>query len=180
MSGAYRRTRRRPIDGGVPVPGRRRPPGPGRGRISLVSVSTPVDPPPVSIPPPTSVRAAAWVAVAQSVIVVVVAVGVIVARQDADLKWALATAAYFVVLAVLIGAVGRGLLQGRRWARTPAIVVQIIFALTGFYLAVPSARVLPGIALIAIGAGTLALLLGKASNDWIRRFPSLFGPAPDR
>ncbi len=139
-----------------------------------------VDPPPVSIPPPPQVRLAAWVAVAQAVVVVVIAAVVILARQDADLKWALATASYFVVLALLIGAVGRGLLLGRRWARTPAIVVQIIFALVGFYLAVPSAQVLPGLGLIVVGVGTLALLLSKASNEWIRRFPSVFGPAPDR
>jgi len=143
-------------------------------------VSAPVDPPPVSIPPPPPVRLAAWVAVGQAVLVVVVAVVVILAREDADLKWALATASYFIVLALLMAAVGRGLLLGRRWARTPAIVIELIFALVGFYLAVPSAQVLPGLALIVIGVATLALLLSKASNEWIRRFPSLFGPAPDQ
>jgi peptidoglycan/LPS O-acetylase OafA/YrhL len=143
-------------------------------------VSAPVDPPPVSIPPPPPVRLAAWVALGQAVLVVVVAVVVILAREDADLKWALATASYFIVLALLMAAVGRGLLLGRRWARTPAIVIELIFALVGFYLAVPSAQLLPGLALIVIGVGTLALLLSRASNEWIRRFPSLFGPAPDQ
>lgn len=143
-------------------------------------MTDPVDPPPLSITPPPPVRIAAWIALGQAVLVVVVAVVVIVARQDADLKWALATASYFVVLAALMAAVGRGLLQGRRWARTPAIVIELIFALVGFYLAVPSEQVLPGIALIAVGVVALALLLSRASNDWIRRFPSLFGPAPDR
>lgn len=110
----------------------------------------------------------------------VVAAIVITARQDADLKWALATAAYFLVLAVLIGVVSRGLFQGRRWARTPAIVINLIVLLVGFYLAVPSAQVLPGIALIALGAATVGLLLSKSSTDWIRSFPSLFGAEPDR
>jgi hypothetical protein len=119
-------------------------------------------------------------ALVQALGVVVVAAVVIVGRRDADLKWALATASYFVVLALLIGAVGRGLLQGRRWARTPAIVVELIFALVGFYLAVPSGQVLPGIGLIAVGVAALALLLSRAANAWIRRFPSLFGPAPDQ
>jgi peptidoglycan/LPS O-acetylase OafA/YrhL len=143
-------------------------------------VNAAVDPPPLSIPPPPAVRAAAWVAVLQAVLVVVVAVVVVLAREDADLTWALATASYFVVLALLIAAVGRGLLQGRRWARTPAIVIELIFALVGFYLAVPSGQLLPGLVLIGIGVAALALLLSRAANDWIRRFPSLFGPAPDR
>ena len=125
-------------------------------------------------------RVAAWILLAQVALVVVVAVVTITARQDTDLTWALTTASYFVVVALLIAAVARGLLLGRRWARTPAIVIELIFALTGFYLAVPSAQVLPGLALIAVGVAALALLLSRASNDWIRRFPSLFGPAPDR
>lgn len=143
-------------------------------------MTAPVDPPPISIPPPSAVRLAAWVALGQAVLVVVVAAVVILARQDADLKWALATASYFVVLAVLIAAVGRGLLLGRRWARTPAIVIELIFALVGFYLAVPSGQVLPGVAMIVIGVAAVGMLLSKAANDWIRRFPSLFGPAPDQ
>ncbi|MEO5832520.1 MAG: hypothetical protein ABJA16_13305 [Nakamurella sp.] len=143
-------------------------------------MTAPVDPPPISIPPPPPIRLAGWVALVQAVLVIGVAVVVILARHDADLKWALATASYFAVLAVLIAAVGRALLRGRRWARTPAIVVELIFALVGFYLAVPSEQVLPGIALIAIGAAALGMLLSKSANEWIRRFPSLFGPAPDR
>jgi len=105
---------------------------------------------------------------------------VILARQDADLKWALATASYFVVIALLIGAVSRGLLLGRRWARTPAIVIELIVGLVGFYLAVPSGQLLPGLALTAAGVVPLALLLSRSANDWIREFPPLFGPAPDR
>jgi peptidoglycan/LPS O-acetylase OafA/YrhL len=143
-------------------------------------VSEYVDPPPISIPPPPPVRWAAIVAALQAVGVLVVATLVIAARRDADLKWSLATAAYFVVLALLMGAVSRGLLRGRRWARTPAIVLELIFGLVGFYLAVPSAQLLPGLAVLAIGVGALVLLLSKAANDWIRSFPPLFGPAPDQ
>lgn len=143
-------------------------------------VTDPVDPPPISIPPPPPVRAAALIAAVQAVGVLVVAVVVIIARQDADLKWALATASYFVVLALLIAAVSRGLLLGRRWARTPAVVVELIFALVGFYLAVPSGQLLPGLGIIAIGVVPLILLITRPANEWIKRFPPLFGPAPDQ
>lgn len=145
-----------------------------------VSASSESPEPPLSIEPPPTVRLAALLAGFEAVGVLVVAAIVITARQDADLKWALATAAYFLVLAVLIGVVSRGLFQGRRWARTPAIVINLIVLLVGFYLAVPSAQVLPGIALIALGAATVGLLLSKSSTDWIRSFPSLFGAEPDR
>ncbi len=110
----------------------------------------------------------------------VVALVIILARHDADLKWALATASYFVVLALLMGAVSRGLLRGRRWARTPAIVIELIVGLVGFYLAVPSQQVLAGLVVIAAGVGPVALLLSKQANDWISSFPPLFGPAPDQ
>ncbi len=160
--------------GGPTSPAHRRPP------YNLDGVTAPVDPPPVTVAPPPQVRAAGWVVLGQAALVMAVATVVILARKDADLRWAAATAAYFVVLAVLIGAVGRGLLQGRRWARTPAIVSELIFALVGFYLAVPSGRPLPGAAMILIGVTAAGLLLSRAANDWVRKFPSLFGPAPDR
>ncbi len=147
---------------------------------NLNAVTDPADPGPISIAPPPVLRIAAWIGAAQAVGVLVVAVVVITGRRDADLKWALATAAYFVVLALLMAAVSRGLLKGRRWARTPAIVLELIFALVGYYLAFPSGQLLPGLGVLLVGAGTLALLISKPSNDWISGFPSLFGPGPDR
>ena len=143
-------------------------------------MSAPVDPPPISIPPPAAVRAAAIVTAAQALGVLVVAATVIMARRDADLKWALATASYFVVIALSMAAVGRGLLRGRRWARTPAVVLELIIALVGFYLAVPSKQLVPGLCVIMVAAVPLALLVSRAANDWIRSFPPLFGPAPDQ
>jgi peptidoglycan/LPS O-acetylase OafA/YrhL len=143
-------------------------------------VSEDVEPARVSIPPPVQIRVAAVIAALQTIGILVLASAVIVARHDADLKWSVVTAAYFLVVALLLAAVSRGLLRGHRWARTPAIVAELIVALVGFYLAVPSARPLPGGALVVVGATALALLLSRPANAWISRFPPLFGPAPDR
>lgn len=135
---------------------------------------------PVRIPPPTPVRIAAFSLAVQAVGVLAIAVVVIAGRHDADLTWALVTASYFLLVAVLMGAVCAGLLRGRRWARTPGLVISLIVALCGFYLAVPSGQLLPGLAVAIVGAGTVALLLSPPAAAWISSFPPLFGPTPDQ
>jgi hypothetical protein len=87
---------------------------------------------------------------------------------------------YFIVLALLIGVVGAGLLRGRRWSRTPAIVAQLVLIAIGVWLAGPSGRVLWGIGLVALGVAAGGLLLTPPANAWIRRFPPLFGPTQDQ
>ena len=131
---------------------------------------------PIRIPPPTVVRIAAYALAGECAGVLLIAVLVVAGQQDADLKWALATASYFLVLAALMAAVCVGLLRGRRWARTPGIVIGLIVALCGFYLAVPSEQLLPGLAVTAVGVATVGLLVSRPANDWISSFPSLFGP----
>lgn len=92
----------------------------------------------------------------------------------------IAQAAYYLVLAAAMVVCGGALLKGRRWGRTPTIVVQIILGAVGYWLAVPSGRPVWGIALIVLAVVTGGLLLTKPANEWISRFPSLFGPEPDR
>jgi hypothetical protein len=87
---------------------------------------------------------------------------------------------YFVVLAFLVGLVAFGLLRGRRWSRTPAIVVQLVVVAIGVWMAVPSGRVVWGLGLIAIGLVAGGLLVTPSANAWITRFPPLFGEEPDR
>ncbi|MTD12997.1 hypothetical protein GIS00_03430 [Nakamurella sp. YIM 132087] len=142
----------------------------------------PVDPPPVSIPPPTPVRIAGVSVLVQAAAVVVLAVIMVISGlgNDADVGQLLAQGAYFVVLALAMAVCAAGLLRGRRWGRTPVIVLQIIVGAIGFYLAVPSGQLLPGLGLIVLAVATGGLLLTKQANDWISRFPSLFGPEPGR
>ncbi len=101
-------------------------------------------------------------------------------RNSAAIGQLLAQGAYYVVFAAAMVVCGLALLKGRRWGRTPTIVVQIVLAAVGYYLAVPSGRVGWGIALIVIALVTGGLLVTKPANEWISRFPSLFGPEPDR
>lgn len=117
---------------------------------------------------------------AQAVAVVILAVLIVISglRNSAALGQLLAQAAYYVVLAAAMVVCGLSLLGGRRWGRTPTIVVQIVLAAVGYYLAVPSGRIGWGIVLIVIAVVTGGLLVTRQANEWISRFPSLFGPEP--
>jgi len=141
-------------------------------------VPDPRDPPPVRIPPPTQVRVAAVVVLVEAA--ALVAVGLLTLSSGlsnhAGTGQLVAQVAYYVVLAAALGAVAAGLLRGRRWARTPAIVVQLITLGVGFYLAVPSAHPGWGIPVAAVALVSAFLLVGRAAGDWIRQFPPLFGP----
>ncbi len=114
--------------------------------------------------------------------VVVLAVLIIVSgfRNAAATGQLLAQAAFFVVCAAAMVACGLTLISGRRWGRSPTIVVQVVMAAVGYYLAVPSGRPAWGVALFLLAAVTGGLLLTKPANEWISRFPNLFAPEPPR
>ncbi len=116
----------------------------------------------------------------QALGVVILAVGIVISGlgNSAAAGQLLAQGAYYVVLAAAMATCGIALLQGRRWGRTPTIVIQILVLAVGYWMAVPSGRPGWGIALIVIAVVTGGLLLTGPANKWISRFPSLFGPEP--
>lgn len=142
----------------------------------------PGDPPPVAIPPPTEVKAAAALVLAEAAALVVIGVltGISGFGNAANTGQLLGQVAYYLVLAAGFAWVATALLRGRRWGRTPALVIQIITLGVGFYLAVPSGRPGWGIAVALVGIGAGWLLLSRPATAWISRFPPLFGPAPDQ
>lgn len=136
------------------------------------------DPPPISIPPPPAVRVAGLLLAFQTLGIVVLAAIIVFSRHEADAKWVLATCSYFLLIACFVGAAASGILRGRRWARSPGLTVQILILAVGFYLAFPSGQLTQGVAVMILGAGTGALLVGRQATEWIASFPPLFGP-PD-
>lgn len=133
--------------------------------------------PPVSIPPPGTVRAAAALVALEGVGLVVLA-GMTLASgisHDAAGAQLAAQTAYFLILGAALLLVAAGLARGRRWGRSPALVVQIVVIAIGMWMAFPSGRLPQGLALIGLGALVLALLVTPRANDWIRRFPAPFG-----
>ena len=75
-------------------------------------------------------------------------------------------AAYFTLIGAALGAVGLGLVAGRRWARTPAIVTQLLLLPVVYTLLGPSRQLLLGIVAGVFVAGTFLLLIGEASKAW--------------
>lgn len=132
---------------------------------------------PVVIPPPGPVRIAALLAGLEGVGLLVLAVVTFVSglSHDARLTQLIAQAAYFVVLGAAVILVAAGLLRGRRWARSPAIVVQVVVIAVGMWMAFPSDQLGRGLALIGLGALTFGLLCSPRANHWIKQFPTPFG-----
>ncbi|MBM9468190.1 hypothetical protein [Nakamurella leprariae] len=142
----------------------------------------PADPPPLSIPAPRAVRIAAVLVVLQGVGLLGLAVGTLFAGAGDSVPTGrlLAQVGYYAVLAVAVGACGQALLRGRRWGRTPSVVIQVVVAAVGVWMITPSDRTLLGIAMITWGLLVGALLLSRPANAWIERFPLPFAAGPDR
>lgn len=75
-------------------------------------------------------------------------------------------AAYFVVIGAALVAVGIGLVTGRRWARTPAIVTQLLLLPVVYTLLGPSRQLVLGVVVGVFVAGTFLLLISEASRTW--------------
>jgi len=139
------------------------------------------DPPPISIPPPGPVVAAAVLVLVEAVGLFALAVATLVSglNENIAIGRTLAQFAYYIVLAVLLGVCANAVLRGRRWGRTPCLVVQVVLVLIGVWMVAPSGQFGWGIALLVLGGGTGYLLLSKPAIAWINRFPLPFSE-PDQ
>jgi hypothetical protein len=75
-------------------------------------------------------------------------------------------AGYFVLVGAALVAVGLGLVAGRRWARTPAIVTQLLLLPVVYTLIGPSRQLLLGIVAGVFVIATFLLLISEASRTW--------------
>jgi hypothetical protein len=75
-------------------------------------------------------------------------------------------AGYFGLVGAALVAVGAGLVGGRRWARTPAIVTQLLLLPVVYTLIGPSRQLLLGIGAGVVVAATFLLLISEASRRW--------------
>ena len=139
------------------------------------------DPPPISIPPPRPVVVAAYLVLLEVVGLVVLSGVNLVSGlvEGLAVGRTLAQVAYYLVLAAALAYCATGLLRGRRWARTPSLVAQIVVVAIGVWLIAPSAQYVWGPLLVLIGGSGAGLLLSRPANLWINRFPLPFAE-PDR
>jgi hypothetical protein len=73
---------------------------------------------------------------------------------------------FVVLLGAGVTAVGAAVLAGRRGARSPAVVTQLLALGIAFYAAVPSGRPGWGVPLAVLAVAVLAGLLGAAGRAW--------------
>jgi hypothetical protein len=73
---------------------------------------------------------------------------------------------FFVVMAAAIFAVAGGLVLGRRAARTPAAVLQVLFIVVAWYAIGPSHLVVEAVITVVICVATLVLLFLAPSRAW--------------
>lgn len=124
--------------------------------------------PPVPAGPPPQVRAAGALVAVQALLALVFAGFLVVRASSAELpvSFVLGEAAYFAVIGAALLAVGLGLLGGRRWARTPAIVTQLLLLPVVYSLIGPSRQLVLGIVAGAYVITTFLLLISERSRMW--------------
>lgn len=124
--------------------------------------------------PPAPVRAAAAVVCLQGALSAAFAVALLVrpAGGTQPLTDVLGEAAYFVALAAGVLAVGVALWRGHRWARTPALVLQIVGLGVAWYTAGASGRPEVGLPVAAVCLAAGAALLGPRARAWAYDRPS--------
>ena len=91
-----------------------------------------------------------------------VGVETIVARSASVLN-AVVLALCALALGAGLIAVGRGLYQARRWARTPALLTQVFGFITGVYL-IQSHQLAYGIPIIIVTAAAVLLIFSPATT----------------
>jgi hypothetical protein len=75
-------------------------------------------------------------------------------------------AAYFAVLGGAVLAVGIALVLGKQWARSPAMVAEILLLGVAWYMIGPSGRPLLGIPIAALSVLVMYLLLNARAREW--------------
>lgn len=79
----------------------------------------------------------------------------------------LAESAYYVLLGAGTLACAIGLLMGKTWARSPAVVIALLLVGVGWYTTGPSGQPGYGIPVLAVGALVLVLLFRAPSRAWV-------------
>ena len=117
---------------------------------------------------PAPVRAAGALVGVQAVAAVAFTVALVLraGTGPAGVQPVLAEAGFFLLVAAALGAVAAGLLAGRLWARTPALVTQLLLLPVVFSLLGPSRQFLVGIAVGALVFATFMLLLNERARSW--------------
>ncbi len=124
--------------------------------------------PTVPAGPPPQVRLAGALVAVQALLALGFAGVLVVRASEAELpvSFVLGEAGYFAVIGAALLAVGVGLVGGRRWARTPAIVTQLLLLPVVYSLIGPSRQLLLGVVAGAFVITAFMLLISERSRMW--------------
>jgi hypothetical protein len=119
-------------------------------------------------PPPWQVRVAGVAVGAQGLLGIgfAVALALRAGSSTAGVGAVLGEAGYFALIGAALLFVGFGLVTGRRWARTPAIVTQLLLLPVVYSLLGPSRQLVLGIASGVVVVATFLLLISERSREW--------------
>lgn len=134
----------------------------------MPTIVDPVTDGPGRLHPPPQVRTAGVLVGVQGLATLAAAVVITVEGLAAGspIGSVLGEAALFVVLGAAVTGLGGGLLTGRRGARTPAIVVQLLLLPAVYSLIGPSQQLVPGLLSGVYVAATFLLLISEPSRRW--------------
>ena len=116
--------------------------------------------------PPPQIRVAGVLVALQGVGALVFAILVGVQDSMLPLGSVLGEIGYFVVIGVTLVFIGAALATGRRGARTPAIVIQLLLLPVVYSLIGPSRQLVLGIAAGIYVVATFLLLISERSRAW--------------
>jgi hypothetical protein len=118
--------------------------------------------------PPPQIRVAGVLVAIQGLASVAFAIVIGVQARTLALPFTavLGETAYFVVTGLALLGVGIGLVLGRRGARTPAIVTQLLLLPVVYSLIGPSQQLVLGIASGVYVVATFLLLISEPSRTW--------------
>jgi hypothetical protein len=116
--------------------------------------------------PPPQIRVAGLLVGLQGV--AAVAFAILVGIQDSTLPLGsvLGEVGYFAIIGIALTFIGAALFTGRRGARTPAIVTQLLLLPVVYSLIGPSRQLLLGIAAGIYVVVTFLLLISERSREW--------------
>jgi hypothetical protein len=80
-------------------------------------------------------------------------------------------AGYFAVISGGVLACGIGLLLGRQWARSPAVVVELLLLGVAWYAIGPSGQPLIGVPVAVVSVAVLFLVFTERSREWAMQDP---------
>ncbi|CAM05594.1 hypothetical protein A8924_6771 [Saccharopolyspora erythraea NRRL 2338] len=132
---------------------------------------------------PRSVRIAGVITTLQAVAGLVFATALVVRGAAVDLggvgeldrRSTYGEAGYYTVLSAAVLAAGIGLVRGKHWARTPAMLLQLLLLGAAWYAIGPSGQPLIGFAIAAPSVAVLCFMFNREGREWA--FYSR--PAPD-